>query len=130
MFMKLFPAGQILWASANTCVKFSILSLYTQIFPNKRFHCMCYGTMTISVAYLISVYLELFVLCTPIQYKWDKTIPGGICEGESIAYLVAGITNLLIDVFIVALPMPIPFGLETTPLKRFGVIAMFGLGAL
>ncbi|KAI2637748.1 hypothetical protein GGS26DRAFT_544993 [Hypomontagnella submonticulosa] len=129
-FLKLFPAGQILWASANTCVKFSILSLYTKIFFNKTFSYICYGTMAVSVAYWISVFLELFVLCTPVKYNWDKTIAGGKCEGENIAYLVAGTTNLLIDVFIVALPMPMLFGLRITLLKKFGVAAMFGLGAV
>lgn len=68
--------------------------------------------MTVSVAYWISVFLEIFILCTPVEFNWDKSIPGGHCDGDNITYLVAGITNLTIDVFIVALPMPMLFRLR------------------
>ncbi|KAI1505915.1 hypothetical protein F5X99DRAFT_366534 [Biscogniauxia marginata] len=129
-YLRLSVPGQLLWASANTSVKLSILSLYTVIFPNQRFHYICYSAMGISIAYLASVFAEAFALCTPVEYNWDKSIPGGECHNENLAYLIAGITNLVIDAFIVALPMPMLFGLQMSLTKKLSIAGMFSLGAL
>lgn len=86
--------------------------------------------MALSMAYLIVVILEGFLLCNPVDYNWDKTIPGGRCEGQNTAYLVAGITNLVLDAFIVALPMPKLLKLRMSLFRRLTVVAMFSLGAL
>lgn len=129
LHMKLFVPAQLLWAAANSCVKFSILSLYTALFPGKRFCRICQCTMVVTIAYFIMVFLETFLLCKPVQYNWDKSIQG-ICQGENTAYLVAGITNLVIDTFIVVLPMPRVFKLQMSLPRRISVAAMFSLGVL
>ncbi|KAI9148431.1 Satratoxin biosynthesis SC4 cluster protein [Paramyrothecium foliicola] len=130
LHLKLFVPAQLLWAAADTCVKFSILSLYTTIFPGKKFAYICYGTMGLNTAYFVSVLLETFLLCKPVQYSWDKSIPGGKCEGENLAYLIAGITNLVIDAFIVALPMPLLFRLQMSLSRKLSIAGMFSLGIL
>lgn len=119
-----------MWAAANTCVKISILSLYTSLFPTQRFVILCYVTMGVTAAYFTSVLLETFLLCKPVQFNWDKSIVDGTCEGQNTAYLVAGITNLVIDVFVVVMPMPMLWGLRMSLRKRLGVIGMFSLGGL
>ncbi|KAI0815494.1 hypothetical protein GGR55DRAFT_675109 [Xylaria sp. FL0064] len=70
------------------------------------------------------------LICKPIQYTWDKTIPGGTCYNQRLADLSAAIVNLIIDATIVILPMPLIFGLQLTFPKRMGVVAMFSLGGL
>lgn len=129
LHMKLFVPCQLLWAAANSCIKCSILSLYIVLFPNKIFVRFCYGTMIITAAYFIMVLIETFCLCQPVQYNWDKSI-NGKCVGENTAYLIAGIVNLLIDTFIVILPMPQVFRLQMTLVKRISIAGMFGLGAV
>ncbi|KAI0433463.1 hypothetical protein F5Y09DRAFT_298977 [Xylaria sp. FL1042] len=85
--------------------------------------------MGISLAYFISVIHEAFVLCKPVQYNWDKSIPGERTN-QHLAFLLAGITNLLVDTLIVALPMPKLFGLHMSLSKRLSIAAMFGLRAV
>ncbi|GKZ29880.1 hypothetical protein AbraIFM66950_006841 [Aspergillus brasiliensis] len=129
LHMKLFVPAQLLWAAANSCVKASILFLYIDLFPNKVFCRVCYGTLCITAAYFTMVLIEAFALCKPVQYNWDKSIEGQ-CTGENVAYLVAGIVNLTIDTFIVILPMPLVFNLQLILSKKVAVAAMFSLGAL
>jgi hypothetical protein len=125
-----FAAGRPIWAAANTFVKFSILHLYLVLFPGRTFRWICIGTMFVSSLYFISVMLETFLLCTPVQFNWDKTI-AGTCSPHSItAYILAGSTNLIIDVFIVILPMPALWNLKVSMPKKIGIMAMFSLGAL
>ncbi|ROW06270.1 hypothetical protein VPNG_08079 [Cytospora leucostoma] len=129
LHMRLFVPAQLLWAAANSSVKLSILSLYTTLFADKKFCRVCYATMAVTMAYFTMVFLETFLLCKPVQYNWDKSIKG-TCTGENTAYLVAGITNLVIDTFIVILPMPSVFRLRMTLSRRISVAAMFSLGAI
>jgi hypothetical protein len=85
--------------------------------------------MVLSLLYFASVFVETFAFCKPVQYNWDKSIPGGYCVDEEPAYLGAGISNLLIDVLVVTLPMPMLWRLQMPLKKKIGVSAMFGLGA-
>ncbi|KAK3293012.1 uncharacterized protein B0H64DRAFT_464932, partial [Chaetomium fimeti] len=125
--LKLFVPTQLLCVAANTCVKISILSLYTSLFPSWRFTLLCYATMAASSVNFFAVLLEMFLLCTPVQFTWDKSI-AGTCEGQATAYLIAGISNLVIDVFVLVIPMPMLFGLRMPLRKRLGVVGMFSLG--
>ncbi|KAI0539636.1 hypothetical protein GGR58DRAFT_499870 [Xylaria digitata] len=129
LYSKLTVPGVILWAAANTCVRLSILSLYTILFPNRRFRYICYGAVAISVGFFIVVFLEAFLLCTPVEFNWDKSIPGGVCN-QSTAFFVSGILNLIIDAFIVVLPMPMLFKLQLPLFKKLGIVVMFSLGAV
>ena len=53
--------------------------------------------MGVAAVYFISVVVEGFALCRPVQFNWDKSIPGGECHGQNRAYLAAGIMNLIVD---------------------------------
>ncbi|KAK0634285.1 hypothetical protein B0T17DRAFT_1739 [Bombardia bombarda] len=130
LHIKLFIPAQLLWAAANTCVKLSILSLYTTLFPAKPFRRVCYGTMAVSTAYFVTVLLEIFLRCKPVQFSWDKSIVDGTCDGQNTAFLVAGITNLVIDSFIVVLPMPMLWRLQIAKRKKIVIAGMFSLGAV
>ncbi|KAI0884270.1 uncharacterized protein GGS22DRAFT_165255 [Annulohypoxylon maeteangense] len=83
--------------------------------------------MGISVCYFISVLLEAFVLCSPVEFNLDKTISGGERHNQNLAYIMSGITNLVIDVVVVALPMPLIFRLQISTARKVGVAAMSGL---
>ena len=58
----------------------------------------------LSLIYFASIVLESFLFCHPVAYNWDKSI-NGTSKDPSLGYLLAAITNLLIDVIIVFLPL-------------------------
>ncbi|KAF2657694.1 hypothetical protein K491DRAFT_676986 [Lophiostoma macrostomum CBS 122681] len=60
-----------------------------------------------------------FLLCIPVQFNWDTTIQG-TCR----------CLNLIIDMVVVALPMPMLWRLWSPIAKKIGVAAMFSLGAV
>jgi hypothetical protein len=85
--------------------------------------------MAVSIGYFWSVFLEAFLLCRPVTYNWNKTITG-TCADVALAYLFAGISNLLIDLIIVALPLPMLWKLQLPVAKKIGISAMFSIGAV
>src|SRR4051812_22403499 len=102
----IFAICQPLWGFANIAVKLSIIDLYIKMFPSVTFHRVCYATTAVSICYFSSVFIETFALCKPVQYNWNKAIPGSCSEDLTTAYVVAGTMNLVIDVFVVAMPIP------------------------
>lgn len=114
---------------ANTTVKFSILHLYTQIFPGPICRRTCYIMAALSWCYFVTVFVETFAFCRPVSYNWDKSIKG-TCKDPALAYLFAAITNLLLDVIIVSLPMPMLWRLQMSTTQKLAISAMFSLGAL
>ena len=83
----------------------------------------------ISFAYFLSVVLESFLFCHPIAFNWDKSIDG-TCTDPSLAYLMAAITNLLIDAIIVLLPIPVLWTLQMPLFQKVAITGMFSLGLL
>ena len=74
--------------------------------------------------------MEPFLPCHPIAYNWDKSIPGGHCENQNQTNFAVGVTNLVIDLLVVALPMPMLWKLQLTLSRKLQVMGMFGLGAM
>ena len=97
------------------------------IFVGKRFMMTVYTTMAMSVSYAVSVLLQNIFLCRPIAKNWDKTISGS-CGNTIQAYEAFGIINLLIDLAIVILPMPLLWGLQLPIAKKVALTAIFGVG--
>ncbi|MCJ1280973.1 hypothetical protein MMC26_000291 [Xylographa opegraphella] len=116
------------WGAANTLVKISILHLYVTIFPSPTFRKICYTMMAVSTLYFISILLETFLLCMPFVYNWNKMIEG-TCGNQTLALLMIGAANLIIDAIIVVLPLPLLWRLQLPIWKKVGLVIMFSLGA-
>jgi hypothetical protein len=108
-------------------VKLSILFWYISIFTVSSLRKAVYVVIAITMALLVVILLESFLLCRPFRYTWDKTITG-VCGDSTKAYLSVAIVNLIIDLSIVALPMPVLWGLKMAPKKKAVVTAILCLG--
>lgn len=127
-YIQTFSPGAMLWASANTAVKISILDLYIYIFPTRKFRIAAYITMGLTGAYLVTIILESLLICRPLAYIWDKNM-NGTCGNEILAFLTAGILNLVLDITIIILPMPMLWGLQLPTAKKLSLTIIFGVGA-
>ena len=128
--MKLFVAGQSSWSLSNAFVKFSILDLYTKIFPSKTFHRACYAVMILTSCNTLVIILETFLVCRPFAFNWDKTIANGRCADVRAAFVAAGLANVIIDVIVVVLPIQPLWKLQMAVSMKIQVIAIFCLGSL
>ena len=128
--MQLYVAAEPLWISANSCIKISILHLYITIFGNKTFRHVVYAVMGITCAYWLSTIVRMFFLCTPFAYLWDKSIEGASCLDLSATSLSVSVINLILDVMIILLPMPILWRLQMAKSKKLAVSGIFGIGAV
>ena len=130
MHAQTFVAIQPLWVSAITSVKISILDLYIHIFRSRKFRKFCYVGMVICGLFWVYDILVAFLICHPLAYNWNLSIPGGHCANEVAAYIAAHSINLSIDISLAVLPMPILWRLQMATRKKVEISVMFSLGLL
>lgn len=86
-----------------------------------------YTVIALSVTLLVVVLLESFLLCRPFEFTWNKEIDG-VCGDSTKAYLSVAIVNLVIDMSIVALPMPVLWHLQMPIRRKLAVTLLLCLG--
>ncbi|KAI1439380.1 hypothetical protein F5Y02DRAFT_405874 [Annulohypoxylon stygium] len=130
LWYQLFVAAPLLWAISTSLVKLSILFFYISIFTIPRIRIAVFIVIALTVALIIAVIFESFLLCRPFEFTWNKEIPGGVCGNSTDAYLAIGIVNLIIDFSLVLLPMPVLWRLQMPVGKKIAISAILGLGLL
>ena len=86
--------------------------------------------MGLTIAYWASNIVRMFYLCFPFAYLWDKSIIDGTCSNLPVAYVASSIINLLLDVVVIVLPMPVLWALRIPTSKKIAISAMFGIGIM
>ena len=74
--------------------------------------------------------LVAFLICQPLAFNWDQTIPGGHCGNGVAAYIAAHSINFALDGSLAILPMPVLWGLQMPTRKKIEISIMFSLGTL
>lgn len=131
---KAYVAAEPLWIVTNSMIKFSILHFYTRVFCIKSFRRLCYAVMGLTAGYWISTLVRMFFLCQPFAATWDPsllaTIPGAHCVDLPAAYLSVSVTNLILDVIVFCLPLPMVWRLHLQNAKKLALTAIFAIGLL
>ncbi|TRX90948.1 hypothetical protein FHL15_008153 [Xylaria flabelliformis] len=128
--LKTVWIGQISWALANTGVKLSIIDFYVTLFgTNHKFRKISYSLMGAVGIYCLLVIFIAFLLCRPLAFAWDTTIPGGHCGNRKSAFLASGIVNLILDISVIVLPLPMLWGLHMPIHRKISLTLLFSVGA-
>lgn len=120
---------EIFYVITNGLVKISILLLYLQLFPGKRFRLQCWMVFAFIVAHTVTFAFATIFQCSPVQYTFDKDIVGRCINYNAVAWAHAGL-NILQDLLLIALPLPELRGLRLTLKRKMGLVTLFGLWGL
>ena len=116
---------QVLWA-----FKMAILMLYLRLFSaNRRFK-----TATLAVIAFVTLYswVSVFTLifaCRPINKFWDPTVDG-TCVNLYVTAVFFAALNVLSDIIIFILPLPLVWALHMNKRVRVGLAFVFVTAAL
>jgi hypothetical protein len=121
---------QILWATSLTATKLSILLFYCRVFSVPRVHLAAKILVVIIFLWCSTVVLSAFLLCRPFAFNWDPTIPNGHCGNRVLSYIMTGVLNIITDLAVLCLPMPVIWGLQMRTASKIGLIAVFATGFL
>lgn len=104
-----------------------------RVFPQRHIRLVGYGIIAFLILCTISGELPLILQCRPVRTAYDKTVENAHCLSRKALFgitMYQGVLMFLVDLTIIALPMPSIWKLQM-PLRRKIVIAgLFSLGVL
>lgn len=127
---------QFLWASiplynlSLTLAKISLVLQYARIFAGKRFRLACWLIMGFIIASGIWAIFSAIFNCIPVHSFWDISYVGGHCMDKKFMWFFTASLNLLTDIILVAMPMPVLKSLQLPKKQKIGLMCIFGLGGL
>lgn len=75
----------IIWVTAVTIIRASVISLYIHVFPTRPLRIACYGAVPFNVLFQTATILADYLICRPIKSRWDSAIKGASCGDGKIA---------------------------------------------
>lgn len=110
--------------------KLAILAFYHRIFTIRIYIFMIYAIGAVVLSTEIVTSIISLNLCRPFEYNWDHTIPGGSCYQQTVFYEWASLPNILTDVAMLILPIPIVWKLHTSKNMKIGLTLTFLLASI
>ena len=90
---------------------------------------MCYVTLGVVTVYTIWAVFSSIFACTPIPYFWDKSLKGHCINQFAMWFSNAGV-NILTDLAIIILPMPVLRRLNLAKRQKRALTVVFAIGGL
>ena len=73
--------------------------------------------------------IGLGLQCIPIERSWDSDVDGTCINLVAFSYFT-NITNLVTDIWVFLLPLPIIFGLHVNRKRKLEIAGVFAIGLL
>ncbi|OQE21989.1 hypothetical protein PENSTE_c011G09862 [Penicillium steckii] len=130
--LKCIWVTRLLYTAAMGLVKMSLLWFYLRLDPRKRMRWAVYFVMFINVGLSLSSFIGALAGCSPPSLFWtDPTSSKCMAMApQQKFYEVNGILNIVTDILIYLLPVPMLWGLQLTWRKKGAIMSIFGLGIL
>jgi hypothetical protein len=128
-FLKLLWVEYYLFDAGTAIAKSSALFFYTRVFStaNRWLKYSIWLAHAMNVTWLLGIILSVIFECTPIEKAWNVAVPGK-CVNTQALWLGSGITSLVIDVFILLMPVPGLWRLQMKTMRKVQVVFVFLCG--
>ena len=107
-----------------------MICLYLRIFLAKYFRWLCYASLAVVISWAIGSVAATIFQCVPVAAFWDKSIKDPRCINSDVFWYSYGITNIVTDAIIFALPMREVALLHLPRREKIGIMLVFLMGAL
>ncbi|KAI1347774.1 hypothetical protein F5Y01DRAFT_329197 [Xylaria sp. FL0043] len=115
------------FAIAST--KLSILALYHRIFVTTKIRVVIWITAALVLGWLVEMEVVLGLGCRPIQGWWDQDVAKTAKCVDKVAFTYStNILNLIFDLWIFSMPIPIIMKLQVNRSKRIALCCLFSIG--
>ncbi|KAK5044881.1 hypothetical protein LTR84_010419 [Exophiala bonariae] len=127
MLSKLLYASIIVYNLGLVFVKDSILYQYLRFFVHRVYRRIAWGLIVFVTAVGSAMIITSCVSCLPVQYFWDKRGDGHCVNLMAFWFSFSGF-NIITDLAVWLLPMPVLKGLQLPRKQKYSLIAVFALG--
>ncbi|WKT54436.1 hypothetical protein QSH57_005020 [Fusarium oxysporum f. sp. vasinfectum] len=126
-YMKSFYASVVVYNIATCLVKTGILFQYRRVFALPIIQRITLYGIIFMVAWTVVIAFLNILVCVPVAKFWDSNLPGRCLDALTIWYVMAGF-NLVTDIAIFCLPLPVIKSLNLPPRQKIMLFAIFSLG--
>ncbi|KAM5377930.1 hypothetical protein ACJZ2D_004834 [Fusarium nematophilum] len=126
-YMKSFYSSIVLYNLAMCCVKIAILLQYRRVFAVRMMQRITLFAVAFMGVWTITITFLNILPCIPVQKFWDHTVSGRCLNSPLVWYIMAGF-NLVTDLVIFCLPLPVIRGLHLPRKQKAMLFAVFCLG--
>jgi hypothetical protein len=130
VWAKYLVAISFVYLGSVNVPKFAILLFYHRLFPLQRINVIVRIMMGFLVLVTVVTLISACALCRPFAANWDPTIPGAVCANKEAFFIWASFPNMISDVILLALPMPVVWKLHATTRLKIGLTFTFAVGSL
>ncbi|KAH9897463.1 hypothetical protein F4778DRAFT_743663 [Xylariomycetidae sp. FL2044] len=108
--------------------KLSAIFFYARVFRsnNRAFRMHLWIVGSIVVGWIVSAIISTIFQCTPIEKAWNSTLPGQ-CINSFAWYLATATISVLVDFYILLLPLPMIWALNVSVKRRVYLLVTFFL---
>ncbi|RAL06173.1 uncharacterized protein BO80DRAFT_460417 [Aspergillus ibericus CBS 121593] len=126
---QLIVGSSVTWLVGTVSCKLSMISLYTTLFPSRRFTYAIWAMTILVLAYFIAFICLFLTQCHPVSYGWNP-VPGGSCRSLFIQEILSITLNMVIDTLIAVLPIPALWRLKMAIRNKITISVMFAMGLI
>ncbi|KAI1432846.1 hypothetical protein GGR50DRAFT_706039 [Xylaria sp. CBS 124048] len=120
--------GEVFYILAVSSVKFSVLALYANSFPDRKFRYWIWG-VTISVAaWALSSAMAAVFQCTPADHLWRPDDARGHCVNLAVKNILCSLINVVVNVVISVMAIPLIWNLPLLREKKWLFACTFAAG--
>lgn len=109
--------------------KLAILVLYLRFFTKRIDRIACWVVGALMVANCVGSVTAGFFLCVPLEFLWNKAIPGGHCLDIIAWYRWCSIMHNVTDVAMLMLPIPVIWKIQISKTVKIGLILTIATGS-
>ncbi|KAL4928119.1 CFEM domain-containing protein [Aspergillus undulatus] len=130
--LELFNVLTTIYPPCISLIKMSMLFLYLRLFPGNKIRLVTIITLVLTTVWGIIYTIVGTFVCTPRSYAWTSWDGEhqGTCLNETAIVVSHAIINIILDVFVIGLPIPTLLKLKLSNTKKAGVCMMFLIGLL
>jgi hypothetical protein len=131
-FVLYFYVSEILYLAGISLVKLSISLFYLHLFSTIVAPAVLWATVIFNVLYGLIFVTGAIFQCTPVDFYWMQYLDAtdGHCININLFGWLNAAIGLIIDIWMLILPMSQVLPLKLHWKKKVGVAIMFLLGAL
>ncbi|KAF5621504.1 monocarboxylate transporter 8 [Fusarium tjaetaba] len=115
----------------NGLTKSSLLTFYLQVSPQRWFRRAIFATIAFVVLYTIIIASLLLFGCQPRETAWDPYLfASGKCIDYAVMYIIIAVANIISDIVLFAIPMPMIVRLKMPLGQKIGLGIMLGIATI
>src|SRR5262245_4579566 len=119
----------LVYGLASAFPKLAVLDIYLHLFVTRWARWTVFAIGLVIVGTAISYILGTIFECRPIAKTWDKSIEGS-CVNTKAMYTFFSLPNIISDLAMLAVPIPIIIRLNMSRTVKAGVLVTFLSGGM